>query len=155
MQVKASPLNPDPKNEGQFVPSENIGFPALAGGTLRVRLNFLPMNDAQHDLVAELLQNLKQSDLRIVAGQVDSPLRFTRDDEVAALKPGQEPKIHSVATPLWIDIEIGPAPAKVSATPPAEPAAKPASPDTPPSAPAKEPEPASPDAPKPEDKPAA
>jgi hypothetical protein len=116
MQVKVTPLNFNPAT-GQFEPSTAVNYVQLAQGRLRIRVGFLPMNEQQHELIAELLG---ESEARIVNGSADPLLRITREDEVARLAPGQAPKVHAIGSPLFLDIEIGP-PQAVQAGRPADP----------------------------------
>ena len=104
MQVKVTPLNFNPVTN-EFEASSNVSYPQLAEGRLRIRIAFLPMNEQQHEMVAEILP---KSQATIVNGSADPLLRITREDEAARLAPGQAPKVHAIGSPLFVDIEIGP-----------------------------------------------
>lgn len=112
MQVKVTPLSFNPVTK-EFEASSNVSMPDLVEGRLRIRVGFLPMNEQQHEIIAELL---RKSDCDIVNGSADPLLRITRDDEVARLAPGQSPKVHAIGSPLFLDIEIGPPHARQAGT---------------------------------------
>lgn len=119
MQVKASPLNPVPGKPGEFAESSNVSMPQLAEGKMRIRVAFLPMNELQHAILADLLPNCSA---RIVEMAADGLITISRQDH-----PVLPPKEHKMGTPLWMDIEIGPAPKAPEPPPPAA-ADEPASP---------------------------
>jgi hypothetical protein len=99
MQVKVTPLNPNPVT-GDFEASSNVSYPQLAEGKLRVRVAFLPMNEQQHELVAKMLA---VSEAKIVQVSADPLLKIERE-----VHPSLPPKVHMMGSPLWMDIEIGP-----------------------------------------------
>ena len=108
MQVKVSPLNWNPITN-EFEESGNVGIVGLSQGKMRLRVSFMPMNEAQYALVADMLP---RSDVRIVDGNAEPLLKIERE-----VHPSLPPEVHMLGEPLWLDIEIGPRQLSVAESP--------------------------------------